>query len=118
MRLNVFVDQNTAVTAVNSPVLAILTVLKHVCGEPYDFRSFQAHAHLSQESGLANAGCASQEQVADVTHFRLELRNPRYPYHLAGSFIEGCTVKIAVEVHDLESARHQQVIYLPSEGVA
>lgn len=114
-------DQNTAVTAVEgvkSPALTLLTVPKNVCLEPSDLRSFQAHAHLSQQSGLANAGCASQKQVADVTHFRLELRNPRYPYHLAGSLIEGCTVKIAVEVHDLESARHQQVIYLPSEGVA
>lgn len=114
-------DQNTAVTAVEgvkSLALALLPVPKNVCLEPSDLRSFQAHAHLSQQSGLANAGCASQEQIADVTHFRLELRNPRYPYHLAGSLIEGCTVKIAVEVHDLESARHQQVIYLPSEGVA
>ena len=114
-------DQNTAVTAVEgvkSPALALLTVPNNVCLEPSDLRSFQAHAHLSQQSGLANAGCASQKQIADGTHFRLELRNPRYPYHLAGSFIEGCTVKIAVEVHDLESARHQQVIYLPSEGVA
>ena len=61
MRLNVSVDQNTAVTAVNSPVLAILTILKNVCVEPSDFRSYQAHAHLSQQSGLANAGCASQK---------------------------------------------------------
>ena len=118
MRLNVSVDQNTAVTAVNSPVLAILTVPKNVCVEPSDFRSFQAHAHLSRQNGLANAGCASQKQIADGTHFRLELRNPRYPYHLAGSLIEGRTVEIAVEVHDPESARRQQVIYLPAEGVA
>ena len=39
------------------------------------------------------------------------------PDHLPGGLVEGRPLEVTVQVHNLESARLQQMVYLPPEGV-